>query len=452
MNITRQLAEGYAALTYAALPRTAVDAALISLADGLACMMAATAEASVAPPRLHAKLQAGHVTLLGDAARVTAAAAALGNGALAHAADFEDTFEAGMIHPNASVIPAVLALAEEEGISGPDIVTALVIGCDAACRLSLVMGTKAAARGWYHPPMITAVGAAFACARLLRLSPAQMVDAVGLVLCQFSLGDGLIATPNSHLRAMREGLAARAAVEAARLAQLGTVAMAEPLFAKGGMTHLLLGDIPDPAPMLDRLGVHFYGPEVGIKIWPACRGTHGPISLAFALAAQGITAEDIARVDMRTIPVNRMLFEPVAQKHAPQSPIEGKFSSPFCFAAAMVTGRFDLTSFADTALHDPATLALAAKVAWLGESEADELEAMVHLTDGRTLPFAITPQEWRIGAMQPADLAPKIAGCAQAGRVRFDPDAFLSAVMALPDRGLDPVLAALGHDARARGG
>ena len=445
MTVTRQLADAYAALTFDALPDTAVQAALISLADGLACMMAATGEAAVAAPRLHAKRSSGHVTLFGDAARVTAAAAALGNGALAHAADFEDTFEAGMIHPNASVIPAVLALAEEEGATGPDILTALVVGCDAACRLSLVIGTGPAKRGWYHPPIITAVGAAFACARLLHLTPAQTVDAVGLTLCQFSLGDGLIATPNSDLRAMREGLAARAAVEAARLAQLGTVAMAEPLFAKGGLAHLLLGEIPDPAQMLGNIGTSFHGPDVGIKIWPACRGTHGAIKLALDLRAQGITPADIARVDMATIPVNRMLFEPVAQKHAPQSAIEGKFSTPFCFAAALVTGRFDLTSFAGSALRDPAILALAAKVARSGDSQEAELEATVHLTDGRILSHAVTPKEWRIGDMQLADLAPKITGCAQAGRVAFDPAAFLAAVAGLPENGLDPVLAALGH-------
>lgn len=437
MTATLRIATRMGAVT--TLPDAARHAALVSLADGLACMMAATGGDNALAD--HAAGCSGPATLLARRGRVPAAAAALGNGALAHAADFEDTFEAGMIHPNASVIPAVLALAEELDADGPRILLALATGCDVACRLSLVVGNDPAARGWYHPPMITGVGAAFAAARMLDLSPQQTVDAVGLALCQFSLGAGLKSSPRSDLRAVREGFAARAAVEGARMAQLGLRATEDPLFGPGGLIPLLTGEDRSPEPLLDGLGARFHGPEVAIKRWPSCRGTHGPVQLALELRAQGIT--DVADVAMRVAPLNRMLFQPTDQKHRPQSVIDAKFSSPFCFAVALRDGEPTLPAFLPSRLTDPETLAIAAKVRMIDGTPDAELEADVRLKDGTIRHFALRPTEWRVSDMTLADLRPKVRGCADASAHAFDAELFLDAVGQVQDRGVAPILALL---------
>src|SRR5690606_25881605 len=270
--------------------------------------------------------------------------AALGNGALAHAIDFEDTFEEGKIHPNASLIPAVLALAEAEGATGAEVIRALALGCDFACRLSLALDGDPAERGWYHPPILSGLGATLGCCLLLDLSADTALNALGLFAAQFMLADELKRSPLSHLRAVREGLAARAAVEAALLARAGVVAVEQPLEGPGGVFPILTGNAPRQSAFAG-IGRHFYGPEVGVKQWPSCRGTHSAIVAAQRLRDRGVTPSAVTQVTVAVSPPNDMLFVPRQQRIAPRTAIDGKFSLPFVFATALEHGAVDLASF-----------------------------------------------------------------------------------------------------------
>ena len=63
--------------------------------------------------------------------------AALANGALSHAMDFEDSHDTAFVHSNAVSVPALLAVAEEiGGVTGKDLITAMVIASEMTCRLS----------------------------------------------------------------------------------------------------------------------------------------------------------------------------------------------------------------------------------------------------------------------------------------------------------------------------
>src|SRR5690606_17433606 len=166
------------------------DAAVaIAPADGRPETDAATRlEPAVAPVQAYASASgAGPATLIGADRKVSPVMAALGNGALAHAIDFEDTFEAGKIHPNASLIPSVLALAEAEDSGGAEVIRALALGCDFACRLSLALDGDPAERGWYHPPILSGLGATLGCCLLLDLDADTALNALGLFAAQFML-------------------------------------------------------------------------------------------------------------------------------------------------------------------------------------------------------------------------------------------------------------------------
>ena len=74
---------------------------------------------------------------------------------MAHALDYEDAFDLAPGHPNASLVPALLALAQwQRGIDGRQFVAALVAGCELACRMGLALGRKMEAGGWYPPPIL----------------------------------------------------------------------------------------------------------------------------------------------------------------------------------------------------------------------------------------------------------------------------------------------------------
>ncbi|SMH38848.1 MmgE/PrpD family protein [Maritimibacter sp. HL-12] len=412
MNLTRDIAVRVGACGWNTLPSEARHAARLCLADGLAVMLGALRhEPVVVPFSAQARLYGpGQASLLaGGTAPVPAAA--LANGALAHALDFEDTFDQVGLHPNAAVIPTVLAIAEAEGKTLGDILPAMALGADLACRIGLSLTTDPGRRGWYHPPMIGAVGAALAGAKLLGLSPDQTVAALSLVQVQFALTDALKRSPASDLRAVRDGFAARAATEAVLLARAGVTGTADPLSEEGGLVHLLTCAAPDPAPFAS-FGKTFLTSELSLKLWPCCRGTHPAIALALALRREGIVPDDLEAVVFTVEPPDDMLFAPRADRIRPGSAITAKFSVPFCFARALLHGAPGLDAFSDTARRDVPTLALADKVELGACGDAMGRKARLVFKDGttrdRTLP---PPPELRAGTASYTDISPKLRDC-----------------------------------------
>lgn len=446
MTLTADILTRYRAIDLSNIDERALSAARLALADGLAVMVAASGlEPAVRPFMAYALTSGeGASSLIGETRKVMPVQAALANGALAHAIDFEDTFEEGMIHPNASLIPAVLALAESENASGESLMAALVLGCDFACRVSLALDGDPALRGWYHPPIIAGLGATLGCAILLDLDEPAMRNAIGLFLAQFMLNDELKRSPRSDLRAVREGLAARAAVDSALLARAGVEAVEQPLEGPSGMFQLLTGNGPK-ADAFDDIGIRYWGPEVGVKRWPACRGTHSAVVAVERLRAKGISADDIVRVGADVGRPNDMLFTPRAQRIAPQTAIDAKFSIPFVFAKAW-DGQIDLASFSDDQLQSARTLKLAERVHMdtLLTSGSPEAIYKVEMADGTThVEVVETVPVWRAREIALPDLEGKIGSCLPLGKHKVDPDLFLAEIAALGTGGVGSLMALL---------
>ncbi|WP_281389676.1 MmgE/PrpD family protein [Pelagibacterium limicola] len=437
--LTQGILEAYCAIDRARIDDVVLRAAKLALADGLAVMVAATGLEPATQRFTDYALSSGHgpSSLIGMPRKVSAVHAALANGALAHAIDFEDTFEEGMIHPNASLIPAVLALAESEGIDERSTLFALALGCDFSCRLSLAIDGDPAQLGWYHPPILSGLGATLGCSVLLRLDAVATNDALGLFAAQFMLTDELKRSPNSDLRAVREGFAARAAVEAALLARAGVRGVEKPLEGQSGVFRILTGK-PPLRQAFEGIGSRYWGPEVGIKRWPACRGTHSAILLAQRLKTKQIPASEIARIGVKLSPPNDMLFTPRTQRIAPSTPIDAKFSIPFVLAVTLQDGAISLSSFSQERLTDPAILALTSRV-HLDETAAaggHEAEYRVQLNDGSIVAEIIADLPvWRARDIDLYDLAGKVGECFGAGTGLVDAATFLSRMNEFGDAG-----------------
>ncbi|MGI3163768.1 MmgE/PrpD family protein [Pseudooceanicola sp. 200-1SW] len=408
MSLTRSLAARV--LATRALPPGAAQAARLSLLDGLATMAAAVTLEPAARPFAEMARGSGAATLLAGGS-APPGLAALANGALSHALDFEDTFDATGMHPNAVAIPALLALAEGEEAPLADLLTSLALACDLTCRISLALATDPGAQGWYHPPMIACAGAALGAAHLLRLSPDQAVAAVSLALVQFTLTDALKRSPASDLRAVRDGFAARAAVEGALLARAGVTGTLDPLGESGGLIPLLTGRAPEVA-AFDDLGRVFLGEQVTLKLWPCCRGTHPAIALGLALRADGVAPDRLAGAAFTVCPPDDMLFHPLADRQRPQTAIGAKFSIPYTFAQAWRQGAPGLAAFAEAPRQDEATLALGGRITLEACAPGLTRHARLRFTDGREeirpLP---APPVLPAGRAALADLAAKLADC-----------------------------------------
>ena len=166
---------------------------------------------------------APQATVLGRAERVDIASAALVNGITSHTFDFDDTHLKTIIHPAGPVASAVLALAELRGASGRDVIDALVLGIDVACRIGNVMYPDHYDRGWHITGSTGTLGAAAGCTRLLGLDVARTTMALGIAASQ---PVGLREQFGTMTKPFHPGAAARAGLMSALLAQNGFTASA----------------------------------------------------------------------------------------------------------------------------------------------------------------------------------------------------------------------------------
>ena len=388
--ISATIAAHFAGQTHDVLPEATRHATRRALLDAVGVTLGATGLGEdAAPYRRHAAAVPGPSRLIGFDGSSTPALAALANGALAHQLDFGDTFDAGPAHPNAALVPALLALADARPqLAFGEFLVAMAAGSDLACRLSIAAPRPYEEGGWYPPPLVNLIGTAAACAGFIGLDADGIRHAMGLALLQGSFPSEIKYDAASPIRGVREGLVARAAVEAALLAEAGGTAFAEPLEGRAGFFAIYGGGAPRDA-LLDGLGEIFLGDQVSFKPWPACRGTHPYIEAALVLRDR-IDPARVVRIEAETGPIQEMLIRPQPVKAEPRRAIEAKFSIPYTVAAALIDGAVTLDSFADAHIADPATRALAHKVVerrnpgWT-RAEAASGSLTVTLDDGATL-------------------------------------------------------------------
>lgn len=388
--ISARIATHFAGLTHEALPETTRHATRRALLDAVGVTLGASGLGEdAAPYRRHAETTPGPSRLIGFSQSSTPALAALANGALAHQLDFGDTFDAGPAHPNAALVPALLALADaRSSLAFGELLVAMAAGSDLACRLSIAAPRPYEQGGWYPPPLVNLIATAAACARFIGLDADGIRHAMGLALLQGGFPSAIKYDPASPIRGVREGLVARAAVEAALLAEAGATAFAEPLEGRAGFFAVYGGGAPRDA-LLDGLGEMYLGDQVSFKPWPACRGTHPYIEAALVLRDQ-VDPARVVRVDAETGPIQEMLIRPQPVKAEPTRAIEAKFSIPYTVATALIDGAVTLDSFTAERIADPATRTLAHKVVELrnpdwGRSEAASGSLTVTFDDDTTI-------------------------------------------------------------------
>ena len=378
---------------FESLPRATVLAAKRAILDGVGVMFAASGVSEDIVPFVELARSVGgapQATIIGFKERVSAPMAALANGAMAHALDFEDAFDPAPCHPNASLLPALLSLAESRSpISGREFIVAVATGCDLVCRLALSLRQPLESGGWYPPPILGAFGATAAVSRALRLNPAQITDAFSLLLCQNTCPGEIKHSPETVIRAIREAFPAQAALLSSLLAERGVRGFAHPLEGQSGFFALYASGRYEPSDITEGLGERFWIEHLSFKKWPCCRGTHAYIEAAQTLRqVHGFAAADIAELRIFGGALQRMLCEPETQKRRPQTIIDAKFSLPFTLAVALSDEEVTLDSFTPERLAETLLLSIAAKTCFEFRQEISQPaagEICITLNDGRVL-------------------------------------------------------------------
>jgi 2-methylcitrate dehydratase PrpD len=371
MNESSALAGHITGTSYDAIPESVIAVTKKSFLDQLGVILAAGDQGEGCRQFVDLAIAGGgkkESTIIGFGAKAPSYMAAFASGSMSHALDYEDVHDGGGVHPNGPLVPAALAVAESLGnISGKEFLTALTLGTDITCRLSLakVSSEEALKAGWYMPPIYGAFGAAAAACKLLGLDTRQILDAFSLTLCQATCSAELINSPDSFIRSIRDAFAAKTGVLSALLAQKGISGFNQPIEGKAGFYALYMGGNFNGNVLTDGLGRIFEGANVSFKPWPSCRGTHAYVEAALQIVKNyDIHADDIEEIIVRVTeePISRMLWEPIERKQHPSKAIDAKFSIPFTVAAAFAYGTVSLDHFLPQRLQDGKMLEIARKI------------------------------------------------------------------------------------------
>jgi 2-methylcitrate dehydratase PrpD len=335
---------------------------------------------------------AAQAMILGRSERVDVASAALLNGISSHTFDFDDTHLKTIIHPAGPVASAALALAEHRRASGRELVDAIVLGVDVECRVGNAIYPDHYDRGWHITGSTGMLGAAAACARLLKLDAATTAMALGIAASQ---PVGVREQFGSMTKAFHIGGAARAGLTAALMARHGYTASIRALEAPRGLLQTYSSKC-DWNEISDELGKRFeisfntYKPfACGIVIHPSIDGCRQ------LRDAHGLRAGDIERIDLLVHP----LVLELTGKRAPKSGLEAKFSVYHACAVAILFGQAGEAEFSDAVARRADVVALRDQVhakidAAIDESAAD---VTIHCNGGRRLHIRI---EHAIGSLQ----------------------------------------------------
>ena len=372
MDLTRQAGRFVAQLDFASLPPAAIRTAKTGIADCASVILlgldepVTTIVAAAAP-------KADEASALWGRFRTTADHAALVNAVAAHSLDYDDT--SGESHPSAVLFPAILA-AGEPFASGRDFLTAYVAGYEIWCELVARDRDKHHAKGFHPSGIFGAIGAAAACANLLRLEAGQAATALAIAA---SMSAGLVANFGTMTKPFQLARAAQSGLIAARLARSGLTAGLDALEHPGGFLHAFspAGRVDlDRAPALgERWRILDEG--LNIKLHPVCYAAHRLIDSALAIRG-AIGDPGVIRAIRAHLGRTQ---SHILRYRAPTNALEAKFSAEFAVAAAILSGNVGLRELADGYVARDDVQALMRRVERIESDEVDPAQALFSPAD-----------------------------------------------------------------------
>lgn len=284
------------------------------------------------------------------AGRGRAETAALVNGMLVHGLEMDSLRRPGVgVHPGASIVPAALAVAQERGADGKELLTAIVAACEVLIRVGKATRHTIEAKGFHAPAISGPYGAAVAAGRLFGLDAARMASALGIAgsmsggLLQFAAGGGPL------VKRLHLGRSAEGGVAAARWAHCGLAGPDAVLEGRYGFLNGYCGE-SEPAALVAGLGETYETLTICFKRYACHITAHMPV-----FAIEQFRAEtDFVPAEVVSVAVrgSQRMVDHNADPH-PADPIAASYSVPFCVAVAIAGRQHDPESFGAASLDDP---------------------------------------------------------------------------------------------------
>lgn len=295
-----------------------------------------------------------HATVLGTGLRAPAPLAAYANATAAHALDFDDV-SLRMIHPSATLVPAILAVAERDHRSGADLLDAYAAGFEVQARVCASINPEHYARGWHTTGTVGVLGTAVGVGRLLGLSADQMAHAIGIAAAS---AKGIRKNFGSMVKPLHAGHAAMHGVEAAELAARGFTADTEVFDGRNGYLDVFTtpqGSEALRAAFAPGAPLELVTSGIGIKRYACCGALHPALDAMERLRADPrVRPDNVVRIEGRM----NELAPGILIHHDAKTGLEGKFSLEFSLAAYLLHGRAGLSQYTDEVAADPELIRL----------------------------------------------------------------------------------------------
>jgi 2-methylcitrate dehydratase PrpD len=359
--VTETLARFVAQTDFSTISDKALANAKMHILDtfGAALVGVLTDTASIAFDYCKRVGYSDEATIWGSRMRSSAPMAAFANGLLGHAIDFDDWdafIHAG--HPTCMVAAAAFSLGEVIGSSGKDLLKAYVLGIEVLTKIA-ANAPNVQDRGFHSTPVWGSIGAAIACASLMRLNPDKIKAALGIAA---SAAGGIHRQQGSMVKPFHAANAARNGVEAALLAEKGFTADAAIIEAPRGFCDTFVGPgTCDYEKMIDGLGRPYFleSPGLGLKLHPCSAPQFLAADAALHLKREhNIRFADVAKMEVSIPPLRY-------QRHyhsEVKTGLRGKFAINYVVALAFLDGRLEIDTFTDAKANEPAVQDALSKV------------------------------------------------------------------------------------------
>jgi len=312
--------------------------------------------------------------------------AAMANAAASHVAEQDDVHNGSVFHPATVVFPPAVAVAQALGASGPQLLTAAVVGYEVGIRVGEFLG-RSHYTIFHTTGTAGTLASAAAAGHLLGLTPGQMLHALGSAGTQ-SAGLWEFLRTAADSKQLHTAHAAAAGLMAAYLAKDGFTGAADILEGPQGLAAGMSSDA-HPAKLVDGLGSRWATVETSFKYHACCRHTHPAAdALLHVMQTHGLKDTDLAHVVTH---VHQGAIDVLGPVVKPTTVHQSKFSMGTVLALVAQYGHAGLVEF-DQHFLSPETQALRNRIEMVLDEEVDAAypkrwigKVTVTTTDGRLL-------------------------------------------------------------------
>ena len=388
-----QLAEFVAETRWADFDPAAISAAKDVALDTIGAMLAGSRLSENANfAGLAATMSGpGQATILGHDHRVQPVWATMVNATAGVSLEMDEGNRLGGGHPSIHVTPGAIAVGEELGRSGSEVLASIIVGYEVISRIGTATTVKAEVHS--HGTWGT-IGTAAATARLMGFDAAQTREAMNLAMSMSPANTWTPCIEGATVRNLYPGRSGFQGIMAAHLSQCGYTAIAD---GPADLYRTFLGDGFDPEAVVDGLGS---GGDLRIqqnyfKLHACCLYNHPVLdAVQHLLSEETFAASEVKSIAVTAPPIAGIMDDP-----HPENMLAAKFSIPYAVAAAVCYGRTDVTAFLPERVNDADIRNLAQRVALNADPEMNlrrydypSARVAVRLTDGRLRKAEVTSQ------------------------------------------------------------